>query len=51
MYNITEGFNLNKFQGFSKTMRKPSKKTEFDNYLEYKLAEKARQYKMYKEAT
>ena len=49
MYNLTEGFNLKKFdQGFSRTTRKGRQNSEFDAFLAYRLAEKKVQYKQFK---
>ena len=49
MYNLTEGFNLKKFDGFTKTTAKTKSKTDFDEYLKQKLVEKARLFRKYKE--
>lgn len=49
MYNLTEGFNLKKFdQGFSRTTRKSRQNSEFDAFLAHRLAEKKDQYLKYK---
>lgn len=49
MYNLTEGFNLKKFdQNFSRTTRKARQASEFDSFLAQKLAEKHGHYKAFK---
>ena len=45
MYNLTEGFNLKKFEpGFCKTTRQAKQMSDFDSFLAGRLAEKKELY-------
>lgn len=45
MYNLTEGFNMKKFEaGFCKTTRRAKQMSDFDSFLAGRLAEKKALY-------
>jgi hypothetical protein len=50
MYNLTEGFNLKKFEsGFCKTTRRAKQMSEFESFLADRLAEKKELYIQFKQ--